>query len=164
VIFLGAWGRQLKISDEALAAMLSYRQDQSDKTEAGGVLLGRYLRDARDVVIDEVSVPQSGDRRSRFRYFRDRSRHQSIINQAWEQSGGTCTYLGEWHTHPESSPTPSTIDQLNWRRKLLVDTFDEALFFLIVGTEEIRAWEGDKRCAPRPLLRRAKDVDDDHQN
>ena len=32
-----------------------------------------------------------------------------------EESGRILTFVGEWHTHPESFPTPSSIDLNTWR-------------------------------------------------
>jgi integrative and conjugative element protein (TIGR02256 family) len=74
-----------------------------------------------------------------------------VIDRAWRQSGGTCTYLGEWHTHPEQHPTPSGIDWQNWQRKLLVDRFTEPIFFVIVGIAAIHVWEGRRSRGLIPL-------------
>ncbi len=63
----------------------------------------------------------------------------------WAASHGTQTYLGLWHTHPESDPTPSTTDLRDWRQACRKDRyFGERLFFLIVGTSTIGVWQGDR--------------------
>src|SRR5215510_5960297 len=80
--------------------------------------------------------------RARTRFHRAQRRHQAAIDAAWATSEGTCTYLGEWHTHPEPIPTPSPVDWADWRRRLLHDHYTEPLFFIIVGTTATRAWEG----------------------
>jgi integrative and conjugative element protein (TIGR02256 family) len=68
-----------------------------------------------------------------------------LVNRSWDQSSGTTNYLGEWHTHPEVDPSPSGTDLKNWSRILKgVDTDLDSLFFLIVGSENIRAWEGTR--------------------
>ena len=133
---------RLKIGRDALKSMRGYIQDSPEKTEACGVLLGRYIKDTDDVVVDSVTVPTRGDRRTRLRYFRARKAHQEQIDIAWARSRGTSVYLGEWHTHPVATPVPSTVDILDWRRKLLVDSFARYLFFLILGTHQIGMWEG----------------------
>lgn len=116
-------------------------------------MLGRYILDSQDVVIDKISFPMSGDRANRFTFFRNKKAHQQIIDREWEVSKHTCTYLGEWHTHPEQRPVPSCIDLFNWKRKLKKDVFDsDFLFFLIVGTSEMRMWEGYKRSRTMSLL------------
>lgn len=109
-------------------------------------MLGRYLMDAQDVVVDVVTTPMPGDRQSRFRYFRGRRRHQDAIDWWWDESRGTCNYLGEWHSHPEAKPSPSGLDVQGWRRKLAYDEVDgNAIHFVIVGTQEIRVWRGERR-------------------
>ena len=110
--------------------------------EAGGVLLGRHIRDSMDVVVDFVTTPSTEDRRSRFRFWRAPKHHQEEINRAWTESEGTCVYLGEWHTHPQADPRPSATDLRDWRRKLREDSFVDPIFYLIVGTASIRAWQG----------------------
>ncbi|MGH2530929.1 MAG: Mov34/MPN/PAD-1 family protein [Thermomicrobiales bacterium] len=149
-------GRHFQIGPIALETLLGYAQDEPFKPEAGGVLLGRHLLDTRDVVVDRVTTPQPGDRQARLRFFRACRRHQRLIDRAWVESGGTCTYLGEWHTHPEPNPTPSWIDSLDWRRKLAFDRYTEPIFFVIVGTAEMRAWEG-RRYGHLAALRRIEE-------
>lgn len=68
-----------------------------------------------------------------------------MIDEAWRRSGGVTTYLGEWHTHPEEVPAPSVIDRIGWAKKLLADSFSEAIFFVILGTTTVRVWEGARR-------------------
>lgn len=147
---------RLQISPEALNLMYKYVQDEAEKPEAGGVLLGRHINDTSDIIVDSVTTPLEGDRQSRFRFIRARRRHQEAIDHAWKASGGTCTYLGEWHTHPELYPTPSVIDWINWQRKMLFDQFTQPMFFVIVGTTQICAWEG--RRSSRPVALRLLDI------
>jgi integrative and conjugative element protein (TIGR02256 family) len=151
LLFRRPEGGRLQIGSVALEAILRHLQHATDAPEAGGVLLGRYILGTRDVVVDAVTGPMREDRRSRTRFYRHRRGHQVAIECAWEESGGTCAWLGEWHTHPEPMPTPSWVDRADWRRKLLVDRYDEALFFVIAGTTTIRAWEGRWSTRIRPL-------------
>jgi integrative and conjugative element protein (TIGR02256 family) len=136
---------RLCIKGEVLKRMKSFTMEDPDALEAGGVLMGRYIKNTRDVIVDEITVPKPGDLRSSYRFFRTHEQHQERIEQAWERSEHTCTYLGEWHTHSEPNPTPSHVDRSEWRRKLMTDDFGSHLFFVIVGTEAIRAWEGKRR-------------------
>ena len=147
-------GGCLQIGPSALEVLLGHVHDSPQQPEAGGVLLGRHILDTSDMVVDRGTTPQPGDRRSRFHFFRARRCHQELINRAWQEGGGTCTYLGEWHTHPEPGPTPSWIDWLDWRRKLAFDRFTEPIFFVIVGTAETRAWEGRRDGHLMALRRR----------
>jgi len=145
---------RVKLTREALGSIQEYVQDKSQKKEAGGVLLGRYISGAPDIVVDSVTVPGVGDRRERFRFFRAKKSHQMQIDEIWASSGGRTVYLGEWHTHPVPVPVPSWIDLLDWRRKLFFDRFGAYLFFLIAGTCEIKVWEGRRRgFRLRPLIK-----------
>lgn len=144
-------GGRFQIGPSALALMRLYIQDAPEKAEAGGVLLGRHIARSNDIIVDNVTTPMPGDQRSRFRFSRAHQRHQEAIDLAWQESCGTCTYLGEWHTHPELSPFPSLVDQLDWQRKLRVDQFTEPIFFIIVGIAEICVWEGCCRHSLMPL-------------
>ncbi len=144
-------GAYFQIGPGALAEMRRFIQDGVGKPEAGGVLLGRHLLGIGDIIVDRVTPPLPGDRRGRFRFHRARRRHQEAIDRAWGESDGTCTYLGEWHTHPQDHPEPSCIDRLDWWRKLRVDRFSEPIFFVIVGIVETRVWEGCRNGHVAPL-------------
>jgi integrative and conjugative element protein (TIGR02256 family) len=143
LLFRRAGGGLVKVAPAALAQLLLFRQLDADSTEAGGVLLGRHIVGCRDIVIDEVTAPVQEDRRLRLAFHRSQASHQKVIDARWLNSGGTCHYLGEWHTHPQTAPTPSLVDLADWRRRLRVDQFEgDSLLFLIVGTRELCAWEG----------------------
>jgi integrative and conjugative element protein (TIGR02256 family) len=144
--FLMTNNGRLKLSYRALDRMALYKQVQTSSTEAGGVLLGRFIINSKDIVIDEVSIPMIGDKRTRNSFLRNAKSHQRIIDNQWNKSNGTSNYLGEWHTHPESYPDYSGVDIKNWKERLKNDTFSSRyLYFLILGLEELVIWEGDRR-------------------
>lgn len=122
--------------------MHQFVQTSEEDPEAGGTLIGRYISGTDDIVVDEITAPLPSDEQTRQTFRRTQASHQQRIERAWKESGNTQTYLGEWHTHPEAAPVPSELDRLNWTEKLSRDRYGESLFFLIVGTERIRAWEG----------------------
>lgn len=133
---------RFKIDRKAMARMAGYLQRLPCDTEAGGLLLGRHILDCCDIVVDIVTLPMRGDIRKRGLFIRKSSSHQVLVERAWRNSKETCTYLGEWHTHPERSPTPSPVDRTNWEVRLREDTYEgDCLFFAILGTEEIAVWE-----------------------
>lgn len=143
--------QRLIIVERALKQMQAFAQHRLEDQEAGGVLLGRHLLDSRDVVVDEVSTPQSSDRRSRYGFFRS-SKHEQLARQRWLEEDGTSAYLGLWHTHPEPDPTPSRVDQRDWHMAMAGDTYEgDRLFFPIVGTRCIRIWTLSRRGAYREL-------------
>ena len=97
-------GGRVEIAPSALASLSRYVQRSPRAPESGGVLLGRHIRDSRDMVIDDVTTPMPGDRRSRFRFLRHHARHQGVLDRAWATSGGTCTLIGEWAYAPGAGP------------------------------------------------------------
>lgn len=141
VRFIRAGGGRIELSADAKAVLLHHRQLEH-ACEAGGVLLGRLILGGADMVIDEVTVPDRRDRRRRFSFYRARGPAQGNVDRAWNRSGGTRIYLGEWHTHPEDDPTPSSRDLRDWRRLTRKNRYEqEFLLFLIVGRVRIRIWE-----------------------
>ncbi|WP_045517056.1 Mov34/MPN/PAD-1 family protein [Neobacillus niacini] len=89
---------------------------------------------------DEVAL--KGDQLKRIvRYFKawkeNVKKAQRIIEDAWNNPLGERIYLGEWHTHPESTPTPSIDD-----RKLLINMLQdtrmeiEFLLMIIIGQND----------------------------
>lgn len=151
--FLRPDGAVLVLDSAAIAVLLRFQQVRRCDAEAGGVLLGRHILDAPHVVVDEVTTPMKGDQRWFTGFHRGREAHQRVIDARWASSGGTCQYLGEWHTHPEPVPHASFVDMADWRRRLRADVFDgDTLHFVIVGTEAIRVWEGNRASGTILLL------------
>ncbi len=146
LIFTMGNGGRIKMTNSVVDILRQYKQVQEDSLESGGVLLGRFIKDSKDIVIDKITTPLKGDKQSRFSFKRISPLHQEIITKEWKVSKGTCNYLGEWHTHPEDFPTPSGVDIKDWKRKLKKDVFSgRYLYFVIAGINSIDIWEGDRR-------------------
>ncbi len=143
--------QRLIVVEHAASRMQAFAQRRCWDSEAGGVLMGRHLLDSNDVVVDEVSTPQNTDRRSRFSFFRSH-KHGQVAQQRWLEEHSTSAYLGLWHTHPESDPSPSQVDREDWRKAVSLDTYTgNRLFFPIVGTSRIRIWTLSRRGGLREL-------------
>ncbi len=84
-----------------------------DKTEAGGILLGRYRKPHVEIVA--CSEPMASDIRTFAGFDRRDPGHQIQALRYWTESGSTMTFVGEWHTHPEERPSPSSVDLRTWR-------------------------------------------------
>ena len=150
-VFVIAPGQRVIFTAEAVSQMRAHTQSTTREPEAGGVLLGRHLIDSQDLVVDEVTVPQKEDRRSRFSFFRSKS-HSTLAYQRWSDSNSRMAYLGLWHTHPESDPTPSCVDRRDWTKAIARDSFEgERLFFPIVGIDRIRVWTKTRNGAIEEL-------------
>lgn len=148
--------QRLIITAAAVKRLRAYAQHNPRQAEAGGALLGRLLLGSDDIVIDDITVPQRSDRRTRTSFFRSR-RHEEIALDKWRASQGTLAYLGLWHTHPERDPVPSFIDRRDWDKAVARDAFaGERLFFIIVGTERIRVWTKTRNQPIQALAIRSK--------
>jgi len=142
LVFQKRDGGKLKITDNVLEQFRLFRQIEWGEHESGGVLLGRYIINSKDTIIDLISTPQLNDVSSPVKFIRNKEEHQNIVDEAWKESGGTCNFLGEWHSHPEEIPSPSTIDIRNWKSIIKNAVFEsDSLFFLIIGRSQIGAFE-----------------------
>jgi len=102
------------IEQPVLELIRRYRQDGATSLEAGGIFLG-FRRDAHLHIV-EATTPFPTDHRSRFRFSRRDRNHQNVATRQWRSTGGTMDYLGEWHTHPEEHPQPSSLDRSEWMK------------------------------------------------
>lgn len=138
--YLAAWGSPdrrilLSLAESVLGVFKKHAQVSKGSRESGGILLGR-LRGAHLEIV-EATEPSRLDGRFQFLFFRQATWHRRVAESRWRSSGGTVRYLGEWHTHPEDSPRPSSIDQNEWRRLATTREDGSALLAIIVGREEL---------------------------
>lgn len=109
-------GTRILIEDEVFNLVEPYRQYSSHSTEGGGILIGEYR--GKDIRIVTGTIPSEFDRRSRVRFHRESPHHQLIALKTWKYSNSLRSYLGDWHTHPEDHPIPSSLDISEWKSKL----------------------------------------------
>lgn len=79
--------------------------------ETGGVLVGYWSADGRQVVIVDIVGPGPGAKHSKTSFCPDGSFHIEEVERIYNTSGRVVTYLGDWHTHPTGGNTPSDRDQ-----------------------------------------------------
>lgn len=143
-------GWPVVIASDVLRELHGYRQLSLDSPEAGGVLLGKILLADGAGIVEALTKPGRGDRQSRYGFFRS-ERHDRETNRYWRNTALTGAYLGLWHSHPESNPTPSSVDIADWARALRNDTFPgQGLVFAIVGFDSLTIWMGAKGKRPHP--------------
>lgn len=140
-----------EIKQEVVEELKGYTQRDGD--ELCGVLMGTQVGGNR-YRISKISPPCI-KRHSRCGCERDATMANHFIEEDYEQSEHTRFYIGEWHTHPENSPIPSTIDyssiEDNYQTASLVIPF---LFMIIVGMEtfHISIYNGKKHVKIEPML------------
>lgn len=136
--FMNTWkvpgGNQLVyLQQQPLEVFGRYIQDGADSKEAGGILLGHVRGDHLEII--EATEPSTWDRRFRYLFERMTFFHHRLAMKRWSDSQGLIRYVGEWHTHPQDHPIPSSIDLHEWQI-LAADRRDERpLLALIVGCQ-----------------------------
>ena len=127
----------LRIDQKVIDIFNSFIQDDRNKPEAGGILMGYYIDDYSFYVSD-LSTPSENDKRSRFNFIRSFINAQKFIERFFKSSKGKKIYLGEWHTHPEKLPTPSSTDLKSFEVQLKNNKLNSKfIFMIIIGTAGI---------------------------
>ena len=122
-------GAMLLIEPQVLERLAAFKQLEKSAPEAGGILMG--YRRGPHTHVTEATVPTTRDVQRRFGFFRHATHHQRVALRRWKESGETLDYVGEWHTHPEDDPSPSSIDLKHWRD--IAQVSSRPMVFLIVG-------------------------------
>lgn len=121
------------IAPKALQVINKWRQT-SNQSEACGVLLGEIRNTS--IKITNVSTPQPSDERFPTKYIRHIKGHQELVDDLHSKSNGTVNYVGEWHTHPENIPSPSSTDLESWKNtSTFFSLVDIPLVFFIAGIQ-----------------------------
>lgn len=133
---LGPDGAMLLVESNLLRRLEEFRQVKATTPEFGGILMG-YRRGVH-THITEATFPVQEDVRRRFGFVRRAEYHTRMAVRRWNETDETLDYVGEWHTHPEDHPSPSSIDLVHWRK--IVRTSPRQMVFLIVG--RVSYWLG----------------------
>lgn len=128
--------RLVAVHQKVVETIEGWVERGSRSREAGGILIGSHRGD--HVEVSDCTVPMRRDARARTLFDRMDGGHQEAAIRAWRSSGGTDTYVGEWHTHPEAHPSPSLLDRWTWGR--IMRRSREPLVFAIGGWDS--CWWG----------------------
>ncbi|MGH6712980.1 MAG: Mov34/MPN/PAD-1 family protein [Bradyrhizobium sp.] len=128
------------LAKSLLAAVSIDVKQHGQHKERGGILLG--FRRGPHLHIDEATVPMRMDVGTMFAFRRSSVGHREIAIKRWHESNRTIDWVGEWHSHPEESPSPSSIDLRSWRE--ITRGRAVPMAFLIIGWK--RGWLG--LCVP----------------
>ncbi len=134
-------GPIIDVTSNVITKASNYLQFSSIASEAGGYLVGFENSKTSNITINDISLPSDNDIRTRiFCKIKDLA-HKFFLQ---EQKRKENYYMGNWHTHPQKSPTPSSIDINEWKNVITKDrTGSDYAFFIIFGTEEFKAWYGN---------------------
>jgi integrative and conjugative element protein (TIGR02256 family) len=100
----------------ALLETIAAEARRTEPLESGGVLLGWHDQENLEVVVVSVVGPGPGATHRRTRFSPDSDWQREQIAKAYEASGRTVAYLGDWHSHPGGSDAPSRRDERTTRR------------------------------------------------
>jgi len=129
------------INETVYQRLCIFRQSSRDLPESGGLLIGRTDINGKTRILD-ITEPMKNDVGNRLTFRRLDKGHLDAIKEANEK----CMYFkGNWHTHPQSVPSPSWIDKISWKKSIRETKPGDSdyIFFLIVGTEHTKVWCGN---------------------
>ena len=126
-------GPAVVLTEAVIETLLKHRQLELKDNEAGGQLFARF--EGKDTIIVEATEPKNSDKRKRY-WFEPNKHLQRQEIKAKHKNGEH--FVGDWHTHPQSIPSPSGDDL-----KSIIDCFRKshhelkAFLMVIVGTAEL---------------------------
>jgi integrative and conjugative element protein (TIGR02256 family) len=107
-----------------------YRQRGLSSREAGGQLFGRVADDGW--AVEQATGPRRSDFRTRFNFRPNRSSERREIEELFREG---LHYLGDWHTHPEIAPEPSSTDIESMQEMVVASRHElPGFIMMIVGT------------------------------
>lgn len=104
---------QLWISKTAFRDMVE-EANRAYPMETGGVLVG-YFSEFGEPVVFAATGPGPNAVHLQNRFMPDHTWQCEQLESLFQKSSGTWVYLGDWHTHPDSSPEMSRLDQRTLR-------------------------------------------------
>jgi integrative and conjugative element protein (TIGR02256 family) len=110
--------------------------------ETGGVIIG-YWGSPKEVVVTEIIGPGPRAIHKTSSFKPDNKFHEKEILRVYQASERTETYIGDWHTHPNSNAYLSEQDKITLKR---ISAYKQARLkkplMMILGTDpiELCAW------------------------
>lgn len=135
----------INISDNVIMSMKTFLQDDPFSNESGGVLIGYKVKGKKEIVINDLSLPDKNDESSIIRFIRKSISH---IVKIKESSKIKSFCVGNWHTHPIEIPNPSLIDLNTWKEELFECNSSFGFqIFIICGLNGFKVWIGEEKTA-----------------
>jgi len=116
------------IMPDVLAHFEIHKQHKWISKEAGGQLFATF-DDAKTVRIVEATGPRRSDKRSLFGYRPDRLAEKVEITERYARG---LHFVGDWHTHYQKRPEPSSTDEWNMSELVRLSSHGLRGFVLVV--------------------------------
>jgi integrative and conjugative element protein (TIGR02256 family) len=127
----------IEIDESVIKIFNSYKQKKINDSEKGGVLMGNLYPSSNKIVITHALICKNQEATRHGLNLNTKCLQEKIL-KIWDDSNGTITYLGDWHTHPEHSPQPSITDYKTFVLNYFTSKFDQnLLLYIIVGSDKI---------------------------
>lgn len=126
---------KFEIKEECMHDLLSHRQMSG--SEFCGIIMGSTVG-CKSYRINYISQPCNTEYNNSYKCCRDATIANQLISEEYTKSNKTRVYFGEWHTHPESTPIPSSVDIDSIR-----DIYEKSVlpidgvFLCIIGQQDI---------------------------
>lgn len=140
--YLEFWSKDdafgLRMSNSNLEKMLAHC-GKSFPDETGGILVGSYTKSLDCAVIEIITGPPKDSQKGRTWFKRGVKGLQEILENYWK---GNRFYIGEWHFHPDSDPSPSDKDKNQLKAICKSKEYDcSAPILVIVGGSPPNDWD-----------------------
>ncbi len=112
--------------------------------ETGGCLLGYWDSSFKEVVIEKCTDSGANAKHSKYSFKPDGEWQETQIASIYEESGRLCTYLGDWHSHPNGILILSWKDKWTLLRiaNYLPARAPHPLMLLVAGSPwQMRIWK-----------------------
>jgi len=128
----------INLSENVLYILNKYIQNKN-QNESGGIILGWISNENdNDIYVTKLSLPTNFDKSSRYVFERDKHIAKIITDHEFYNSNGKIVYLGEWHTHPDSNPSSSSVDIKMIKQQYKNNNISvDFLILLIQGVENL---------------------------
>ena len=110
--------------------------------ETGGILLG-YRANNLELVITDIIGPGSRAIHKNTAFEPDQTFHENEIARLYKESDHTITYLGDWHTHPNSYPYLSNQDKSTIKKIALYENARVGNPLMLIAappTDKFKIW------------------------
>jgi len=81
--------------------------------EVGTSLVGNYSKDGFDAYVIDVAPVCPDSKSSATFFYRGVKGLCTFFIALWQKNSGEKYYIGEWHSHPDGAPEPSSTDSFN---------------------------------------------------